>query len=199
VKDAHGRVNLAQTALKLNLTAWIGGDDDIGAAGGGVLNFARAQTTRHGRLGEVVDARAPAAERGFVHLQQLQTGNALEQLARSLADALGMNKVTWLLVGHTQRQGPHRAGCRLLAEEFADIAHAGAELRGPFGKGGIVAQQMGVLFERSPTAGGVNDNKGQAGALEGRDVAPGQTPCALQIAGMDGQGAAAPLARWQFD
>ena len=90
----------AQARRNLQCAARIGGGDDRRPGCLDVPDLARLQALRHLGFGEIVDTGAPAADRAFIHLHQLEARNLFQQPARRGADALRMHQMARLLVGH---------------------------------------------------------------------------------------------------
>ena len=67
-----------------------------------MTDLAIAELLRGCRFDEVVDAGAAAADLRLGDRPQLDTGNGAEQIARLLADALGVREVAGIVVGDAQ-------------------------------------------------------------------------------------------------
>src|SRR4029079_1658706 len=107
-----------------------------------------------------------AAERRFLHFDELETGDGAQQSSWFLSDALRMRQVAGLLVGHRAANRLCRRQELVLAEVLGDVAHARAELSGALGVGGIVLEQVAVLLQRRAAAGGGDDDGVVAGGRE---------------------------------
>src|SRR5688500_20354778 len=98
----------AEGSAHLHLATRVRGDDLGCRSLHGVERFAVAELVRHLLADDVVDSGATAAERRFFHLDQLETGDRLHQVAWLATDALGMHEMTRLLVGHGSWDGSGR-------------------------------------------------------------------------------------------
>ena len=168
----------AQGSAHLHLAARVGGDDFGRRCLHGVERFAVAKLVRHLLADDVVDSGAAAAERGLFHLDQLETGDRLHQVAWLAADALGVHEMTRLLVGHSARHGFGRRHELALGEILGEVAHAIAESLRALGIDGIVLQQVAIFLEGGAAAGGRDDDRVIAGLPRRRrcSCAPGCAP-----------------------
>ena len=126
-------------------------------------------------------------------------GIRCEHVARLLPDALGVQQVAGVLVGHLRR---HRAGRRLRGQRgdgLAEVADPGAERLRPLRPGRVVGQQLAVLLEGRAAAGRVDDDPLGVRPLERLDVLSRQPLRRLALAGVDVERAAADLVFWQVD
>src|SRR5438105_3727155 len=69
-------------------------------------------------------------------------------------------------------------------EQFADIAHARAQIHRSLVPLRIVLEQVTVLFHDRTTAGGVDSDELRAGALEGDDILSRQCASGIEVTGM---------------
>ncbi len=154
-----------------------------------------AVTELTGRLGveDVVDPRRPAAQVALGDLLQHQAGYAAQQLARLAADPLGVAEVAGVVVGDGDVEGVPLGPRADLDEELRDVADLGTERPRPLDPLGFVGEQVLVVLHRRPAAGGVDDDRVDAGPLELLDEGAGEPLGLLLAAVVRGQGATAPL------
>src|SRR5215467_1504019 len=66
------------------------------------------QLLGHGRLGQIVDARAPAAELGVLDVHQREAGNAAEKGARLGAYLLAVDEMAGVVIRDSEAKLPQR-------------------------------------------------------------------------------------------
>ncbi len=91
-----------------------------------------------------------------------------------------------------------RADIDDVGQKFGDVLGQRADPLGPFGKGGIMGEQMPVILDRRAAAGGCDQNGVERalrfGGFPGLDIAPGEVARFVLAAHMLDQRAAAALA-----
>ena len=117
-----------------------------------------------------------------------------KQLARGVADFLGVQQVAGVVIGGDRADfafGAHRAQ---LVEELVHVA----DLRRPGGAGSLVGvvPVVAVVFEHRPAAGDVVDDRVEPVGLESGAVLVGELACRLARAGVEVNRPAADL-RWR--
>src|SRR5579872_2792231 len=171
---AYGDVRASDASWygrELHRTPRIGGRDDRRPRGEYVTNFASTKSIRHRRFGHVVDSRAAATHRAFVHFDQTQSGDTCEQTSRCGAHALRVHEMTWLLIGdaHVEptdaRIGVHRV------EHFDHVANTRGEGARAIAPLGIVGKEIGVLLEGASAPRRVDDVHVGTAAFEHFDIA----------------------------
>ena len=124
-----------------------------GCDGGDVCDLPLSQLPRRLRLNQVVDPGAAAAQVLFGERQQLDARNLLQQIARLLADALGVGEVAGVVVGDAQVQRvARRARLAELDQQLVDVAHPRRECPRPRRPLRIVGEQAFVFLHRRAAA-----------------------------------------------
>lgn len=158
-----------------------------------VLCFALAEPVCHVGLFQVVDAGRPAAYIAFRHFEQRQVGDALEQLARRLGDALRVRRVTGIVIGQLERLRQRRWRLQSqLGQEHAHVFHLPGERFG-LALRGMVLKKQPVLFDPRPAARRVGHD-GIHILRRDSKIVERQLPRSLVFALVHGQRAAAALA-----
>ena len=163
-----------------------------------LLAFLAAELRRRRRLHQVVDAGAAAADLGFRRRHQLEAGNSLQQRPAAGRGPPGRapggrrrGTTTRAAIGWRGARGSPSS-----ASTSDDVADLGAEGVGAVGPGRVVREQLAVFLHRRAAAGGVDDDRDRRRrARTPRCCARARLARLLDVAGMQRQGAAAPLVR----
>src|SRR5438105_5523142 len=86
-----------------------------------ILGLAQPESLRHLRLGEVIAARGATADFALVEREQLQSGNHLQQLARLLANLLGMAEVASVVIDGSKPERMFRLDGAQRNEELSNV------------------------------------------------------------------------------
>ena len=76
----------------------------------------------------------------------MEAGDGAEEGAGGLADTLGVDEVTWFLVGDFEVKGVGGCWKGVDGQEFGDVAYLGAEMGGALGVERVVMHEVGVFF-----------------------------------------------------
>ena len=79
----------------------VGGSDDGGQGGGGILHFVGQQFERCVGLRDIVDSRGAAADFGVRQFHKFEVGDGAQELARGVAYFLSVQEVAGVLIGDT--------------------------------------------------------------------------------------------------
>src|SRR5579875_2093608 len=82
----------------LHHTAGVASGDYPGSAGDDVLHLAVEQLAGHFLVRDVIDPRASTAPVGLFQIDQLEAGDAFEQLARLLLNLLPVSQMAGIMV-----------------------------------------------------------------------------------------------------
>ena len=94
----------ARAETPLQHAAGIGCHDRFSTGRGRGPHFFFEQSLGHGGVSQVVNTRAAAATVGAFHLDELQAGNRLKQMARVAANSLAMREMTRVLISNRHFQ-----------------------------------------------------------------------------------------------
>ena len=145
-------------------------------------------------LEQVVDAGRAAAQLPLGGLEQLQAGDAAQQLARLRAHPLGVGEVAGVVVGDAQRRSDARTACGSCSASSSwtsrDLGRERLRALAPLG---VVGQQVAVVLHRRAAAGDVGHDRVEA--LVGGDRRARQPERLVLDAGVHLQRAAAARLR----
>src|SRR5205807_3957825 len=102
--------------------------DDLGVRGEQVLHLLGQYQLGHLRLDRVVDARRAAADVRMRHLDELQAGDRLQELAGLFAYPLRVDEVAGVLVGDPGANLVTWLGESDLVQELEEVANPGSEV-----------------------------------------------------------------------
>src|SRR6202158_4716702 len=194
MEDREPRSARAKTGLDLQQAARVRADDRVRARREDRVDLAGQQPIGVLGLREVVRARAPAADVGVGHLEQLQAVHTCQQVARLLANALRVRQVAGILVRRAKVETPE-ALAGDVREVRAHVAHFRRKRGGARTPRVVVGEQRAVALELRTAARGIDDDRVDPRLLECRDVAARQGAGVLALAGVGVQRAAAGLQR----
>jgi len=104
VGDGHPLAHAGQRRGHLHPAARVGGDHELRARGQNRGGLALGELARRLGVEQVVRASAPAADFGLGQLSQLDAGDAAQEPAGLVADALCVRQVARVLVGDRDAQ-----------------------------------------------------------------------------------------------
>jgi hypothetical protein len=119
-----------RSQAELQQAARVASGDHVGVHSRDMPHLAVENLGRQFGMEQVIDPGTAAAPVGFLHIEELQAGNSLEQAARFVLHPLSMQQMTRVVVGDAQGELPQGAAEGEAVEELADIQHALAELLG---------------------------------------------------------------------
>lgn len=100
VQDANLGAGFVEAGLNLEDAAGVAGDDDRGAGLDDVMDLAALEAFGHFRFGEIVTARAAAADFGFREFDVVGAGDGFDEITGLACDSLRMSKMTGVVVGN---------------------------------------------------------------------------------------------------
>ena len=109
MRDPERHTALPATGHQLQEASRIPGGDDRRPCGDHVVHLPLEQLSRHFRLRQVVNPGTAAAPGRLGKVDEINSGNHPENLARLTADLLSVAQVAGLVVGHDLAGG---IGCR---------------------------------------------------------------------------------------
>src|SRR5262250_363853 len=143
------------------------------------------QLLGHGWLGQIVDARAPAAELGVLDVHQREAGNAAEKGARLGAYLLTMDEMAGVVI----RDGEGKLTQREIRvhEDFRNVSRLVREARRSLG-----GEPMPVFLERRAAARGIGHDQFEIGRKAPHQLGR-ETAELVEAARMQVERSAAPL------
>ena len=187
-----GAVN-PDSCAQLQQAAGIGGGDNRGASGLGVVHFFGEQLQRCFGLRNVVDSSGAAADFRVGQFHKIKFGYGAQKSARSFADFLSVEKMAGILVGDAEGKRFEFGGEAEGDEEFGDVANFSRE-GARLGKLRFFGQkEMMVFLERGATAGRVGDDGVEIFAEEDGKIFLCEFAGGVANASVRGEGAATEL------
>ena len=178
---------------QLQEAAGIGGGDNRGARGLGVLHFFRQQFERRFGLSDVVDSGGAAADFRAGQFHKLESGDGVQKRARGFADLLTVEKVAGILIGDAQWKRFQLCGEAERGEKFGHVADFCGEFTSR-GKARLFRRkEMIIFFEGRATSGGIGNDGVKVPAKEDGEVFSSEFAGHIADAGVCGKCAAAEL------
>ena len=148
-----------EAVLELEVAAGVGGGDGGGGGGGEVGEFSGEEFGGLLGLGDVIDAGAAAAPRGFWEFGEGEAGDEFEELAGLGGDFLAVAEVAGFVVGDGGFSAAGGGGAAADFDEvFVDVFDFEVPCVGAGGVGGVFGEEVAVFFEVGAAAAGVGDD-----------------------------------------
>ncbi len=181
------------SGTQLQEASGIGGGDDRGTRGLGVLHFFRQQFERRFRLRDVVDSGGAAADFRAGQFHKFESGDGAQKRARGFTDSLTVEKMAGILIGDTQGKRFQFYGEAERGEKFGDVVDFCGEFTSP-GKLRLFGRKEMIIFlKRGTASGGVGDDGVKVFAKEDGKICSSEFSGHIADAGVRGKRAAAKL------
>src|SRR5262247_1015697 len=183
--DLELQSGLARVPRDLEQTARIPRRQDTRAALPDARDLHAPQLLGHGWLGQIVDARAAAAELGVLEVHQGEAGDAPQERAGLGAHPLAVGEMTGIVIGDGETQLAQRQ--LGVDEDLRDVARlVGEALRG------LLGEPVAVLLEGGAAARGVGHDQVEIGGKAPHELA-GKAPELVESARVQVERPAASL------
>lgn len=198
MEDRDGAGGIGERGLELEETAGIAGGNSVGSwgEGGDESGFSSAKLGGSFRLHQIVNASGAATDGRFGNFKQAEARDLGEELARLGANALRILEMAGIVKGDASVDGMAPGARGKFGEEFGDVFAFCGEALGASGVGGIIAENVGVVFHVRAATGGVDDDGIDVGLFEDVDGVAGEAEGGGFFSGMDAERATAGLILW---
>ena len=150
---------LARASDELHMATGVADDDPLRASAGNVLHFRVENRLGSFGLDDVVDACAATTTLGHFQFDELDAGDALEQIARWFDDFLNVPQVARIGVGDARFHSAGGLDAQIRCQKFGNVLDLCREFFGFFEIHRIIVKEMrDFVFERRAATARVRDD-----------------------------------------